>query len=59
MTLPRRDLELVETWAEHGMPDDDSTRAHAVELLTKLLADNAELYEVITRLVADDEEEAL
>jgi hypothetical protein len=54
MVLLQRDLELIDTWAKDGMPENDSTRAHAVKLLTKLVADNDDLHQIIAELVGDD-----
>lgn len=51
MALLGADRALIATWTTHGMPDNTSTREHAVKLLNQLLTDVDELHAIIDDLV--------
>lgn len=53
MVLPQHDAELIDLWATHGMPENQSTRDKAVRLLVALRAENRELGAVLDALTED------
>jgi hypothetical protein len=54
MLLPQ-DRQLIETWTTHGMPDNTSTREHAVKLLGQLVNEMDELHRIIDQLAQDED----
>lgn len=52
MLLPA-DRQLIETWTVHGMPENSSTREHAVKLLGQMIGEIDELHTILDQLAAD------
>lgn len=54
MSICRQDRELLDLWAEHGIPDDRSTREYALSLVMRLWSEHkalrAEVDEMLSAL---------
>jgi hypothetical protein len=46
------DVETIHTWARHGLPADEGTRAYEVTLLVRLLWEVAEMHDALDDLGA-------
>lgn len=54
MLLPA-DRQLIETWTRHGMPENSSTREHAVKLLGQMVGEIDELHTIIGQLAVGED----
>lgn len=51
-----RDIELIHGWLRTGMPENESTRAYAANLLGRLLWELADLYGAVDALIDNTRE---
>ena len=54
--ISKQDRDLIRTWAEHGIPQDESTLIHVEKLMGKLAHEVDMLHSIIDQLVATDTE---